>query len=293
MFSLLVPAYNEEGAVEGTVRTAHDVLTKAGIEFEIVVIDDGSTDGTAAILAGLPLAHVRVIRHARNQGYGASLKTGIRRSRGEVLGMTDADGTYPVAALPELLKALRDGDADMVVGARRPGSATIPLSRRPAKAIVTWLANALSGTRIPDVNSGLRVFRRDLAERFMSLYPQRFSFTITLTLAALTNHYLVDFRPIEFYRRTGESTLSRGLNGLWNFFAFLGIVVRMVVHFRPLRFFFWPSLALVLAGSIAVGYTLITERDVSDSGVLCLLAGLQVGLFGLLADAVVRSRQTR
>jgi glycosyltransferase involved in cell wall biosynthesis len=292
LFSLLIPVYNEAGAVEATVRTAHDVLTKAGVEFEILVIDDGSTDRTAAVLAELHLTAVRVIRHVRNQGYGAALKTGIRRTRGEILGMTDADGTYPVAALPQLLAALQDGQADMVVGARRPGS-KIPLTRRPAKAIVSWLANVLTGTRIPDVNSGMRVFRRDLAERFMSLYPQRFSFTITITLAALTNHYLVDFRPIDYYSRTGQSTLSRGLSGFSNFLAFLGIVVRMVVHFRPLRFFVWPSLALGLAGSIQIGYSIIAQRNVSDSGVLFLLAGLQVGLFGLLADAVVRSRQMR
>jgi glycosyltransferase involved in cell wall biosynthesis len=293
VFSLLIPTYNEEGTVASTVRAVHDVLTKVGEEFEIVVIDDGSTDGTPTILAGLQLAHVRVLRHPKNQGYGASLKTGIRRSRGEVLGITDADGTYPIAAIPDLLKVLRETPADMVIGAREAGSAAISRARRPAKAIVSWLANALTGTRIPDVNSGLRVFHRDLAERFMNLYPQRFSFTITITLAALTNHYIVDFLPIAFFKRTGKSTLGSGLNGLWNFVAFLGIIVRMVVHFRPLRFFVWPSLALVLGGATIVAYTLATERNISDVGVLCLLAGLQVGLFGLLADAVVRSRPTR
>src|SRR5262249_45071697 len=228
-----------------------------------------------------------------NQGYGASIKTGIRRSRGEVLGITDADGTYPITAIPDLLHALHAGEADMVVGARKPGSAVIPLSRRPAKAIVSWLANTLTATRIPDVNSGMRVFRRDLAERFMNLYPQRFSFTITITLAALTNHYIVDYRPIDFFKRTGQSMLGRGLNGFWNFLEFLGIIVRIVVHFRPLRFFIWPSLALVLLGSVSLWYTLITRHEITDNAVLCLLAGFQVGLFGLLADAVVRSRPNK
>jgi glycosyltransferase involved in cell wall biosynthesis len=293
VFSLLIPAYNEEGAVEATVRSAHEALQKAGEEFEIVVIDDGSTDRTREILAGLDLPRVLVIRHARNQGYGASIKTGIRRSRGDLLGITDADGTYPTAALPELLATLRDTQADMVVGARTQGRSAIPLARRPARAIVSWLANALTGTRIPDVNSGLRVFRRDLVERFMNLYPQGFSFTITLTLASLTGHYLVHFVPIVYQKRTGTSTLDGGLRGVGHFLAFLGIVVRMVAHFRPLRFFVWPSAALVLTGTAIVSYTLATERNVSDTGVLFLLAGLQVGLFGLLADVVVRSRPTR
>jgi glycosyltransferase involved in cell wall biosynthesis len=292
VFSLLIPVYNEEGAVEATVRAAHDALAKAGEAFEIVVVDDGSSDRTPAILASLELPGVRVVRHPQNRGYGASLKTGIRRSAGEFLGMADADGTYPVARLPELLELLRQGQADMVVGARTR-NAEIPLVRRPAKAVVAWLANALTGTTIPDVNSGLRVFRRDMAERFMNLYPQRFSFTITITLAALTNDYVVLFAPIDYYRRTGTSTLSAGLGGMRNFVSFLAVVIRMVAHFRPLKFFVWPSAALTAAGAGTVLYTLVTAANVSDTGILLLLSGLQVGLFGLLADVVVRSRASR
>jgi glycosyltransferase involved in cell wall biosynthesis len=290
MFSLIIPVYNEEAAVEETVRSAHESLARTGESFEIVVIDDGSNDGTGAILDSLEIAHLRVLRNPVNRGYGASLKRGIRRSRGDLLGITDADGTYPVVVIPELIRTLHDADADMVVGARTKSGAHIPLVRRPAKAIVAWLANLLISTRVPDVNSGLRVFRRDLAEQFMHLYPTRFSFTITITLAALSSDHHVVFVPIDYFERKGRSTLDSHVSGIANFLAFLGIVVRIVTYFRPLRFFVWPSAFLTLTGLGILAYTVATEHNVTDSGLLFLLAGLQVGLFGLLADVVARTR---
>ncbi len=291
MLSLLIPVYNEEGAVEATIRSAHDALTKVGEEFEILVIEDGSSDRSSEILKSITLPHVRVIHHPVNRGYGASLKTGIRRSKGELLATTDADGTYPVAELPAMLKVLRDREADMVIGARTKKGVQIPLIRRPAKAIVSLLANILTGMKIPDVNSGLRICKREVAEKFMHLYPQRFSFAMTITLAALTSDYIVIFHPIDYFKRTGKSSLSSGFNGIRNFIGFLGIVVRIVTYFRPIKFFAWPSVLLVLGGIGMIARTVQVDRNVSDAGLLLLLTGIQIGLFGLLAEVVVRSRQ--
>lgn len=291
MFSLLIPVFNEEGAVEVTVRSAHEALSKLGKEFEIVVIDDGSMDRTSEILGSLQFKELHVIRHPVNRGYGASLKTGIRRSKGDVLGTTDADGTYPVGDLPAMIQELEAAEADMVIGSRTKKGVSIPLIRRPAKAVVRWLANTLTGMKIPDVNSGLRVFRREVGEKFMHLYPQRFSFAITITLAALTSDYIVIFHPIDYFKRTGKSSLSAGFNGFRNFVGFLSIVVRIVTYFRPLKFFAWPSVLLILAGLGLSAYTLSVDRNVSDAGLLLLLTGIQVGLFGLLAEVVVRSRR--
>jgi len=290
MLSLLIPVFNEQEAIEDTVRTAHDVLSQQGEEFEIVIIDDGSTDQTPEILSGIDLPDVHVFTHTPNRGYGSCMKTGIRHSKGDLIGITDADGTYPLQDFPKLLSALRERKADMVVGARTKKGVQIPLIRRPAKAIVNALANSLTGMKIPDLNSGMRIFTRELAERFMHLYPQRFSFTITITLAALTNEYMVEYVPIDYFKRKGKSSLSAGMNGIRNFLNFLGLIIRIITYFRPFRFFIWPSTILILAGLGIGTYTIWREANISDVGMLMLLTGLQIGLFGLLAEVVVRNR---
>lgn len=290
MLSVLIPTFNEEQAIETTVRHVHSTFTPLQGPFEIIVIDDGSTDRTPHILEGMQLPHLKIITHPRNRGYGASMKTGIRRSRGTLIATIDADGTYPIEAFPELIRELRDKDADMVVGARVKKGARIPFIRRPAKAILSLLARMLTGTSIPDLNSGMRIFTRELGERYMHLYPRRFSFTITITLAALTNDYVVTFLPIDYHKRIGRSTMSSGLNGIRNFLQFLSLIVRIISCFRPLKFFAWPSLLLLLTGTTSILVTLWKDANISDSGLLLLLTGLQIGLFGLLAEIVVRNR---
>ncbi|MBI1934280.1 glycosyltransferase family 2 protein [Candidatus Peregrinibacteria bacterium] len=291
MLSILVPVFNEEGAIEETLRTLDDVLHIAGEPYEIVVIDDGSRDRTPTILASLSIPALRVITHPQNRGYGSSMKTGIRQSKGGIIGTVDADGTYPLTMFGTLFTDLKSTNADMVVGARTKKGVRIPLIRKPAKWMVNALANTLAGIRIPDLNSGMRLFSRELAERFMHLYPQRFSFTITITLAALTNDYIVRYVPIDYHKRRGKSTLSHGMNGFKNFVNFLGLVIRIITYFRPLKFFIWPSTLLIVLGFGTICYTLYSDRNISDSGILMLLTGLQIGLFGLLADIVVRYRQ--
>jgi glycosyltransferase involved in cell wall biosynthesis len=290
MFSLLIPAFNEGHSIQDTVLTAHRILTEAGEEFEIAVIDDGSHDHTSDILKQISLPNIRVLRHPHNRGYSASLKTGIRHTKGEIIGIVDADGTYPLTDFPLLLKAMHEREADMVVGARSKKGVKIPLIRRPAKYIVNMLARFLTGMRIPDLNSGMRIFSRPLAERFMSLYPQRFSFTITITLAALTNDYHVEYVPIHYFKRNGKSTLSSGTNGFKNFFLFLSLILRMIIHFRPLKVFLWPATILIVSGLGLTLSTIIINHDIFDSGILLIVSGLQIFLFGLLAEAVVRSR---
>lgn len=292
MLSILIPTFNEQNAIKETVSRIHQAFSPTGEIFEILVIDDGSTDRTPDILRSLEFPELQVFAHQKNRGYGSSMKTGIRKARGDIIATTDADGTYPLEEIPNLLKIFREKKADMVVGARTKQGVQIPLIRKPAKWIVGWLANTLVRQRIPDLNSGMRLFRKSLAEEFFHLYPRRFSFTITITLAALTNDYAVEFVPINYHKRIGRSTLSTGVNGFRNFVNFLGLIVRIVTYFCPLKFFAWPSLLLMFMGSSTILFTIWTSTNISDAGLLLLLAGLQVGLFGLLADIVVRNRRS-
>ncbi len=288
MISLIIPVFNEKEAITETIAQAHDVFTKMGEEFEILVINDGSTDGTTDILStGLP-QNVSVITHPENRGYGASMKTGIRKAKGDLIAITDADGTYPIHDFPKLLEEIKRTDAEMVIGARTKKGVQIPLIRKPAKWFINKLVNWVAGVRVPDNNSGMRIFKRDMALEFMHLYPQGFSFTITITLAALTSNYFVAYVPIDYYKRKGSSSLSSGFNGLKNFMFFIGLILRITTYFRPLKFFLWPAALLMIGGFSYILYTLKTTQNISDAGMLLLLTGLQIGLFGMLAEVVVR-----
>jgi glycosyltransferase involved in cell wall biosynthesis len=277
--SILVPVYNEEGAIAATLSAIDATMRASGREYEVLVIDDGSTDHTAQVLAGTT---ARVVRHRANRGYGAALKTGIRATSLPLVAILDADGTYPIARLPELL-ALVD-EADMVVGARTGGTVHVPALRRPVKWALTQVANLLSGHRIPDLNSGMRVFRRELATRFFGLFPDGFSFTSTITLASHVNGYRVEYVPIDYYRRTGASSI-RPVRDTLNFFL---LIVRMVVTFRPLNVFLPTAAVLLVLGLVKAALDFSRTGAFGTAAAILILAALQIALMGLLADLVTR-----
>ncbi|MCK5017162.1 MAG: glycosyltransferase family 2 protein [Candidatus Peribacteraceae bacterium] len=293
MLSIIVPVYNEENAVKQTVDRLTLTLSKEINDWEIILINDGSTDGTKNILDNIASKNILVLHNIQNIGYSSSIKRGIKKASGQLLAITDADGTYPVEELPAMLKQMNESKVDMIVGARTKKKVHIPFVRKPAKVIIAILANFLVGEKIPDINSGLRIFTRELAEKFWHLYPQRFSFTITITLAALTNSYQVEFYPIEYSKRIGKSTLSSGTNGLKNFFSFIGLIIRITTYFRPLKFFTIPSLILSIGGVALMICTITTQQNISDSGMLLFVTGLQIGIFGLLADNIARNGQRK
>jgi glycosyltransferase involved in cell wall biosynthesis len=277
--SILIPVYNEEGAIASTLAAVDATMRPSGREYEVLVVDDGSSDGTAQVLAEVG---ARVVRHRANRGYGAALKTGIRATTHPLIAIIDADGTYPISRLTELLDAA--DQADMVVGARTGGSVHVPALRRPVKWLLTRAANLLSGHRIPDLNSGMRVFRRELALRFFGLFPDGFSFTSTITLASHINGYRVEYVPIDYYRRTGASSI-RPVRDTLNFFL---LIVRMVVTFRPLNVFLPTAAALIVLGTIKAALDFTRTGAFGVGAAILILTAIQIALMGLLADLVTR-----
>ncbi len=275
--SVVIPAFNEGEHVADQVREVQRVLRETGWKFEIIVVDDGSTDGTAEAAA---TTGARVLRRNRNRGYGASLKLGIRESAYDWILITDADGTYPVEAIPGMLEQSR-GQA-MVVGARTGSTVKIPLVRRPAKAFLRWLASYLAGQNLPDINSGLRLMRKDLVRRYEHLLPSGFSFTTTITLASACNDHDVLYVPIDYHARLGQSKIRPR-----HAYDFLLLILRTIVFFNPLKVFIPAGAVLAVAGIAKFIYD-VTLDNLSESAVLALLGALIVWAVGLLADQNAR-----
>ena len=278
--SIVIPVYNEIGALEETVHDVSRYMDASGLTYEVILVDDGSTDGTGELMASLSVPNVKAIKHEVNQGYGAALKTGLKNARYDLMAITDADGTYPNERLPELVKAL--GDDDMLVGARVGQNVQIPAIRKPAKRALNELANYLSDTRIPDLNSGLRVMRKDTVKKFMHILPDSFSFTTTITLAMLSDGYNVRYTPIDYYHRAGDSKI----HPIKDTVRFTQLVVRTVMYFNPLRVFVPISLALFLASFLVLVYRLISGEGLLVLGIILFVSAIQVLTTGMLADLI-------
>ena len=285
--SVIVPAYNEESAIGPVLARLQETLEGAGRPYEIWVVDDGSTDGTAA--AARQATGVHVVRHRANRGYGAALKSGLRRARYPLVAITDADGTYPNEQLPMLVAHLVAGDCDMVVGARTGASVAIPWQRRPAKWAIGRLANWIAGERIPDLNSGLRVFRREAVQGFLPILPDGFSFTTTITLGMLAHGFVVDYLPIDYHPRVGRSKI-RPIRDTLNF---IHLILRIGLYFAPLKIFL-PASGVILALAVAWGVlsTVIFERLADVSTLVMVMAAIQIAGIGLLAELINRRTPT-
>jgi len=282
--TVIVPVFNERQAVGPTLEALAELLDRDPRPHRVVVVDDGSTDGTAEILRELaPRLGLTVLSHTRNLGYGAALKTGVRASETELVAITDADGTYPNDRILELAGLLED--ADMVVGARTGADVRIPMIRRPAKWLVGKLANVLTGCRIPDLNSGLRVFRLSALRKYVGILPDGFSFTTTITLAMLSRGHDVRFVPIDYRSRIGSSKI-RPVRDTLNF---IQLILRTTLLFDPLRIFLPVALAGMLGAVAVLLYSWLFTPKIMDATVAVLFIGsIQILAVGALADIINR-----
>lgn len=279
--TVVVPCYNEEGAIADTVNLLCN-LPNVDAFYNVIVVNDGSTDKTSQALGELKdrYSNLRVLTHPRNRGYGAALKTGIRHADTELIAITDADGTYPNDRLPELIERCKNHD--MVVGARIGRDVTYSRLRAIPKMFLRAWISWLSGVSVPDINSGMRVFRKDIAEQFFGILPDTFSFTITITIAMLTNYRSVEFISINYTSRIGRSKIRPIRDTL----RFIVLVLRTGIYFAPLRAF-TPLLLFLLSGAMAsLFYDILLLRNLTDKTILLFLFAMNVGMFALLADMI-------
>jgi len=281
--SIIIPVYNEEESIEKVIIDLRKYSAEKKYNYEIIVVNDGSTDRTKKILE--KINGIKIINHLENQGYGAALKHGIKQSQGNLILITDADGSYPYESIKDLMKYITD--YDMVIGARIGKKAKIPLIRKPAKWFLNQLANYLTGIKIPDLNSGLRIIKKPLIKKFFPILPNGFSFTTTITLAALTNDYLIKYVPINYYKRAGKSKF-RPLRDTLNFFQ---LIIRTILYFNPLRIFIPLSLILFLLSLGIFIYSYFFTSYILDTTIaIFIISFIQVLAIGMLADLITKPR---
>jgi glycosyltransferase involved in cell wall biosynthesis len=279
--SVVLPVYNEKGHLRTEIDRIRAALQASPYSFEIIVVDDGSDDGSEVELAAIP--DIRLIRHATNRGSGSARRTGTTAAVGRVVVWTDADMTYPNDEIPALVKEM-DG-YDQVVGARRTEEGTLKLFRVPAKWFIRKLASYLVQVDIPDLNSGLRAFRRDVGMQYVQQLPPGFSCVTTLTMSFLGNGYSVKYVPIDYAPRAGRSKFHWWRDTK----RYLLQVIRMVLSYSPLRVFLPVGFTLLGIGIAKLIFDW-TVRDFSLAAntMLIMFAAFQTMTIGLLADLVVR-----
>ena len=280
-FTVIVPVYNEEEALAEAIVELRRTLASEE-NYELIVVNDGSTDRSAEILSALSATDRELIvaDHDSNSGYGSALKTGIRLAKADLIVITDADGTYPNARIGELVSLM--DRYEMVVGSRTANDAEYPLIRKIPKLFLKAYASWIAGRDIPDLNSGMRVFRRDLAERFLHMLPDSFSFTTTITLAHLTNRYRVHFLPIGCKVRKGRSKIKP----IRDTMRFVQLIARMGMYFAPLRVLSPFIILMLIAFLLSLGYDVLVLRNLTDKTIMFLLFGMTTALFALLADMI-------
>lgn len=273
--SIIIPAYNEEKGIKHTLQKL-----KGGNKtknWEIIVVDDGSSDSTAKIASEMD---VKVIRHPYNKGYGASLKTGVRNAKNDILVFMDADDQHNPEDMGELLEHI--GEYDMVVGARSKTSYT-SFFRRPGKTLLNIIANYLMNMKIPDLNSGFRVVKKEIIEKFVHILPNSFSFSTTITLATIKGGFNIKYIPITTYKRKGKSIVNPIRDGIKTVL----LIIRIIVLFNPLKIFFPVSFFLFLLG---IGYLIFAliflGFHIPSGAILLIISSIIIFFFGILADQI-------
>ena len=270
--SIIVPALNEAEAVGDLVRA----LRGGAAWHEVIVVDDGSTDGTGERARE---AGAIVVRHPYNKGNGAAVKSGVRRATGDAILIVDGDGQHRPADAVRLVTRL--DEYDLVVGARSAATQA-SMARRLGNALLNRLATYLTDREIPDLTSGFRAARRECMLEFLHLLPNGFSTPTTTTLAFMKAGYSVRFEPVEAARRRGESKIRLGADGV----SFFLILLKVITIFSPLRIFLPISLSAFAVGAAYAAWTITTQSHVTNSSVLLILLSVVIFLVGLISEQI-------
>jgi len=287
-FSIIIPAYNEEEAIAQVITGLKNFLSKEKYDYEIIVINDGSTDQTPQLLERIK--GIKVISHPYNKGNGAALKTGIKNALYDYVLFFDADGQHKPEYIKEFLKYSNEYDA--ITGARTKGYKG-PFIRQPGKKILHFLANYLSDQKIPDLNCGMRLIKKDILCRFMHIFPNSFSMYTTMSLIFPKEGLNVKYIPIEINKRIGKSTVRTK-----DAFKMFLLILRTIILFSPLRIFLPVSTSVFGLATLSLMLDIFLSfsrgrLNIGDITILLFISSLIFFFFGLLADQISAIRREK
>lgn len=280
--TVVIPAYNEE---HGLTKVLPELIENLENGWEVIVVDDGSTDKTAEIVKGYK--KIQLVKHPYNKGYGAALKTGIRSAKNEAILLMDSDGQHSIKDFHRLIKKFGEDDYDLVIGARSTEAYQVK-TRVPGKFLLTKTAEYLMGTKIKDLNSGLRIFKKSKVVPFFNILPNSFSFSTTSTLAFLKEAYNVVYIDIETEKREGrKSSVKFARDGSRT----LLLITRVIMLFNPLKIFFPISVLTFVFGVLWGLYGVVIFQRIPNSSVILMVFGMFLFFFGMLADQTASIRR--
>lgn len=281
--TICVAAYNEANVIGKTLQGLRSHFPEA----ELIVVDDGSTDGTAS--RAHAVGGVTVLSHSHNRGYGAALKTAMRHASGDAIAWFDGDGQHRPEDLKKVVARIMNGTKDAVIGVRVDGSCQ-QKDRLPGKMILKWVSELVAGERIPDLNSGLRCFRRDVVLRYLHLLPDGFSASTTTTLLMIKRGYRMGYEGVIAEKRDGQSSVRIIRDGL----IVLQIILRTLVLFDALRFFILLAVVQIVPGLFyGLFMALRVEQGFPVLAAAVVISGVLTFFMGIVCDQITSIRKER
>ncbi len=281
--TICIPVFNEQGVIKEVIED----LKNNFYDSEIIVIDDGSTDGTFDVLS--EIKGIRIIRNYKNMGYGYSLKRAMREAKGEYIAWFDGDGQHRVEDLEKLYEHMEKENCDVVIGAR--GKESHKVKRRIlGKLVLKIIAQFIVGNKIPDLNSGLRIFKREIILKYLHLLPDGFSASSTSTVIMHKKGFFVKYVEIKTKKREGKSTVSIIKDG----FRSLKLLFNLLILFEAFNFFLILSLLQLFPGLIYGFYIAFRfKRGFPVFASVLIITGIFTFFFGVLAEQVTALRREK
>lgn len=279
MISVIVPVFNEEAGIVDCLERIEKSL-QGFVEYEIIVVNDGSSDLTLDKVEKSNFKYLKIINHIENLGYGKSLYDGIMTSKYNCIAIIDGDGSYPPESIRELLKFYPE--YDMIVGARQGREYTKGIFKRQARIFFKFLGEYASGRKVLDINSGLRIFKKDVVLSYKDSLCTGFSFTTTLTLIFLLNHYFVKYVPVEYMKRRGVSKVKHFKDTL----RAAQIIVETILYYNPIKLFILLAIINLCSGLIIalLNHFIIKLNLLTIVSAICISSFIPIFCLGLLAD---------